>query len=158
MIIANLISDLLQTQEVYAIGCRSYFGKDRSEEVRIYHDLILRELRNRKVLLVDDVSDSGNTLITAVNHVIMPRSPSELRTATIHIKPWTSFIPNYYVDQTDAWIIYPWERIESVKLLGELFLNRMDEEEAVRELRRLTRVKEEIIRDILITIKDVKKT
>ena len=149
MIIANLLSDLFQNQEVYAIGCRSYVGKDRREEVRIYHDLILRDLKGRKVLLVDDVSDSGNTLKTALSHVITPRQPLEVVTATLHVKPWTGHVPDYYVETTDAWIIYPWERVETIKILGQVFLKDMQHEDAVRELSRLTRVKIDNVRRIL---------
>ena len=152
MIIANLLSDLFQNQEVYAIGCRSYVGKDKREEVRIYHDLVLGSLKGRRVLLVDDVSDSGNTLKTAINHVINPREPSELATATLHVKPWTSYTPDYYVETTDAWIIYPWERVETVKILGQVFLREMESEDAVRELSRLTRIGVDDVRRILKSV------
>ncbi|HID04445.1 MAG TPA: phosphoribosyltransferase [Candidatus Caldiarchaeum subterraneum] len=149
VIIANLLSDLFQSQEVYVIGCRSYMGKDRREEVKIYHDLILKDLRNRRVLVVDDVSDSGNTLKTALKHIITPRSPGEVRTATLHIKPWTSYTPDYYVDKTDAWIIYPWERIEAIKILGKIFIKEMNHEQVVSELSRLTRVKRDDVERVL---------
>ncbi|MDJ0270205.1 MAG: phosphoribosyltransferase [Aigarchaeota archaeon] len=148
IVVANLLSDLFGMQEVYAIGCRSYRDMQRSE-VRIYHDLVRGELRGKNVLLVDDVSDSGNTLTTAIEHVITPRSPSTVKTATLHIKPWTSYIPNFYVETTDAWIIYPWERMETVRILGRRFMRSMASEDVVRELSKLTRVSEEVIRQVL---------
>ena len=152
MIVANLLSDLYQTQEVYAVGCRSYIGTSR-KEVRIYHNLVLDNLSGRSVLLVDDVSDTGNTLTTAVDHVLQPRRPEEIKTATLHIKPWTSNIPDFYVEKTDAWIIYPWERMESVRILGAKMLEKMGFEDAVREISRITRVKEKEVRKTLDTLK-----
>ena len=152
MVVANLLSDLFQNQEVYAIGCRSYVGRDRQEEVRIYHDLVLKNLEGRRVLLVDDVSDSGNTLKTALAHVINPRKPREVATATLHIKPWTNHVPDYFVETTDAWIIYPWERVETIKILGQSFFKDMRREDAVRELSRLTRIKAENIERILSSV------
>jgi hypoxanthine phosphoribosyltransferase len=72
------------------------------------------------VLIVDDVSDSGESLKVARKH-ILERGASEVKVATLHIKPWTSFLSDYYVDKVDEWIVYPWERMEvmeniSVKL------------------------------------------
>ena len=31
------------------------------------------------------------------------------RTATMHMKPWTKHVPDYYVVKTEAWVVYPWE-------------------------------------------------
>lgn len=149
MIVANLLSDLLDLKEVYPIGGRSYIGIGQRVEVKIYHNLYLNNLKERYVLLVDDVSDTGNTLTTAVDHILKPREPSKLKTATLHVKPKTSFFPDFYAEIVDAWIIYPWERNETVRLLAPKLLEASDEENAVKRLSRLARVDEEDVRKII---------
>jgi len=117
MIIADLISDNIDLKEVYALGCKSYYDINKRNIVKIYHPLILEKLIDRKVLLVDDVSDTGNTLETAINYILKPKEPKEIKTATIHIKPWCKIKPDFYLIETKAWIVYPWERYETIRLI-----------------------------------------
>jgi hypoxanthine phosphoribosyltransferase len=67
-------------------------------------------------LAVDDVSDTGSSLVKAVQHLI-DMGAGSVMVATIHVKPWTIFIPDFYIEVTDAWIIYPWESYETIKSL-----------------------------------------
>jgi hypoxanthine phosphoribosyltransferase len=43
-----------------------------------------------------------------------------VKTAVLHIKPWTTFHPNYYVVVTSSWILYPWSRYESWRQLSKM--------------------------------------
>jgi len=147
-IVANLISDLLDVRDVYVVGCRSYLGLS-SGDVKIYHDLYLKDLSGRKVIIVDDVSDTGNTLSTAINTIIRPRRPLELRSATVLIKPWTNFRPDYYVETTDAWIVFPWERFETVKLLAERFSSKMGRTQTIEMLAGLSRLPVEVVAKVV---------
>ena len=61
-----------------------------------------------KTLIVDDVSDTGDTLTNIFKKLKKPKS---YKTATIFIKPETIYIPNVYcrvVPQT-TWIVFAWE-------------------------------------------------
>jgi len=58
--------------------------------------------------LVDDISDTGDSLTIAGEHM-KQRGYKQLRTATMHMKPWTKHVPDYYVVKTKAWVVYPWE-------------------------------------------------
>ncbi|MCD6591955.1 MAG: hypothetical protein J7K78_02940, partial [Thaumarchaeota archaeon] len=63
-----------------------------------------------------------------------PKNPDEVRVATLHMKPWCRFKPDYYVQLTDAWIIYPWERREVVRQVASKFIEHLGEEKALEEL------------------------
>ncbi len=54
-------------------------------------------------LIVDDISDSGETLKRVGKLAIC--------TATIHMVPGTVFKPDIWVEEKarDTWIVYPWE-------------------------------------------------
>jgi len=62
------------------------------------------------VLVVDDVSDSGETLLT-VKQKLLEREVLEknIRFATLHKKTMSQFEPDWFVTVIDDWIKYPWE-------------------------------------------------
>ena len=108
----RLLSDYLNVRDVIVLGVSFYeaLGKP-SKEPRITHPLS-RDIRSKRVLLIDDVSDTGGSLILARSHVLS-FSPGSLLVCTLHRKPWSKFHPDIYVDETDRWIIYPWEKAEA---------------------------------------------
>jgi hypothetical protein len=65
---------------------------------------------------VDDVSDTGESLKAAVDHV-REKGVADARTVTVYLKPHTSFKPDFYAISTSDWIIFPWERLEATRLL-----------------------------------------
>ncbi len=69
-------------------------------------------IREKNVVIVDDVSDKGDTLNFI--HKRIKKEALSLHTMTLHIKEGTSFIPDFYAGKVknDVWIVYPWE-IES---------------------------------------------
>ncbi len=69
----------------------------------------------RKVLLVDETCDSGNTLKLALNEV-RALEPAEVRTAVSFRTG--DYHPDYYAFQTDKYIILPWDR--EIVIDGEL--------------------------------------
>jgi hypothetical protein len=69
------------------------------------------DLKGKKVLLVDDIADSGRSLAVAKDY-ITKKGAKEVRTATLHYKPESASKPDYFVVTTTAWVVYPWERHE----------------------------------------------
>ena len=67
-------------------------------------------ITSKRVLIVDDVSDSGSTLSEAVK-ITKKLKPKKIITATLFYKPRTKFIPDYYTKMfaDDIWIVHPWE-------------------------------------------------
>lgn len=68
-------------------------------------------LRDRRILVVDDVWGSGRTIMTVKSRVETAGASPEL--AVLHYKPTESMFrdaaPDYFAAVTDAWIVYPWE-------------------------------------------------
>lgn len=66
-----------------------------------------------RVLMVDDLVDTGVTLAELVNHVpSMLQSAVDLKTAVIWIKPQAVFEPEYYAVRLkdNPWIVQPFEQ------------------------------------------------
>lgn len=63
-------------------------------------------LAGRRVLLVDDVADSGRTLQLAV--ALLRDNGADVRSVTIYTKPTTVIRPDYAWKDTSLWIDFPW--------------------------------------------------
>lgn len=72
---------------------------------------------NECLLIVDDVFDSGNTLKTVIQHIQNDNTaitPKQIKIATPYFKPkqnQTDFAPDFYLHETDEWIVFPHELI-----------------------------------------------
>ena len=62
----------------------------------------------RRVLIVDEIATSGETLRLALAAVRDVR-PAEVRTATSLARP-RGYKPDYHALETEATVIYPWDR------------------------------------------------
>ena len=61
-----------------------------------------------KTLVVDDIADSGKTLDEAQAY-LDSCGIRDVKFATLHRKPSSSFVPDWYVDVVDEWVSYSWE-------------------------------------------------
>lgn len=117
---ARIISDQLNIRKLASLQVIYYSSLNtRNEEPQVLFPLNA-EVDGLKVLIIDDVSDSGNSLLV-VKKYVEGKGASEVKLATLHHKPWSLFKPDYYADEVDKWIIYPWEPRESVMDLVNRF-------------------------------------
>ena len=101
-----------------AIRTSSYFGIDQQDKnVRVdgLHYIVEKIKSDDKVLLVDDVFDSGRSVEAILNNLITETGrnmPTDIRVACPWFKPMrnkTEHKPDYYVHQTDDWLVFPHE-------------------------------------------------
>ncbi len=69
-------------------------------------ELDIAYLDGRRVLLVDDVADSGRTLALAVS--LLRDRGADVRSVTIYTKPGSISTPDYSWRETSLWIDFPW--------------------------------------------------
>ncbi|HTT15390.1 MAG TPA: phosphoribosyltransferase [Thermoplasmata archaeon] len=73
------------------------------------------------VLIVDDITDTGQSLALAVEHVRAGR-PSRLETATFLHIAHSTFVPSYFAEEISreawAWIVFPWNYWEDLRVLS----------------------------------------
>jgi hypothetical protein len=114
---ARLLSDLLAIRELFAIRVSFYKSMGKTLDFpRIVQPLT--EKTGENVLLVDDVSDTGRSLSVAKDH-LHRMGAEEVRVATLHCKPHSAFRPDFFIGETSAWIVYPWERNECASEMGK---------------------------------------
>ena len=115
----RLLSDITGIKKVGVLGIEFYkkIGETR-EKPEITHDLPV-DITNKKVLIIDDVADSGKSLIVAKDYIIA-KGAKEAKTATLHYKPVSKLKPDFFVDITSDWIVYPWEINEVKREMEEI--------------------------------------
>ena len=101
----------------------------------------LTYLTGKKILIVDDISETGGSLDLTVN-LVKEKGVKNLKIATLHCNPSSKLKPDYYVEETDKWIIYPWDAGEHIRLIMK---KGMSWEEKKKELIR-TGIPTEIIK------------
>ncbi|WP_456475074.1 phosphoribosyltransferase [Candidatus Pyrohabitans sp.] len=137
---ARLLSDMLDSDELHTMRVKFYTGiGEVAEKPVILHPTQI-DVTGKKVLLVDDIADTGKSLIIARRH-LEERGAGEIFVVTLVKKPHSEINPDLYVKETDAWVIFPWEVRETVRLI----LSKAESsEEAERELVRAGLSKEEL--------------
>ncbi len=115
-IVGRLLSDLLKQPNVANMRVQFYQDIGVTSRAPVITQPVSINVKGLKVLLVDDVADTGESLKTAYDHLV-EAGASEVRTATLYYKPWSKFKPDYYVVTTEAWIIFPHEIREAVEAL-----------------------------------------
>ena len=114
---ARIISDVLGVDDVVAISVK-YWGlaQRRAERPILYHGVEPGVIRDRKVLVVDEVADTGHTLTLAKNLLDLIGA-AEVKTAVLHLKTTSRFTPDYYAEKIEewVWISYPWSRYEDLR-------------------------------------------
>ncbi|WP_136708657.1 phosphoribosyltransferase [Agromyces sp. H66] len=116
LLLAGAISYALGTKACGSINVEFYTGIDERLPEPVLHPPMLDApaLGGRRVLLVDDVSDSGRTLAKVV--AIIRDEGAEVRTATLYTKSHTVLAPDDDYRRTDDWIVFPWSALPPVEL------------------------------------------
>jgi len=117
-----LVHDLLTSMKVEHWG----IAAQKKDEAMVRFPLATG-VSGQKVLIVDDVTDTGDTLTTAVGYV-ESLGPKETRTAVLQHKTCSEFEPDYYAEKITEWrwIIYPWAVHEDLVGFTERVLNGSD--------------------------------
>ena len=112
--LGHLLSDLLRIP-ISTITIQSYTDIQTQGELKIIHPL-QSDIKNKQVLLVDDVSDSGKTLRRAISY-LKDFHPKNVTTVTLFYKPHSIFRPDYFAKSTTRWILFPYEPTEMILLI-----------------------------------------
>jgi hypoxanthine phosphoribosyltransferase len=100
-----------------AIRTSSYTGVDQRSAVAVHGlDYIIKKIcYDDRVLIVDDVFDTGNTFAAVLRELSQRargNTPDDMRIAAPWYKPSrneTDLVPDYYLHETTEWLVFPHE-------------------------------------------------
>ena len=94
-----------------SITIRSYSGRNKVQNPRVQPSLSNLDIQGKRVILVDDICDTGDTVIAALDW-IKNFDPSEVTVAALFVKLSSKYIPVVYVETSDQWVVFPYEADE----------------------------------------------
>jgi|TARA_B100001971_G_C18245308_1_gene573819 hypoxanthine phosphoribosyltransferase len=129
----RLLSDYLDNNELYTTRVKFYSDIGKRINKPLITSLTDLDLHGKRILLVDDIADTGESLIAVLKH-LEKMNPDKISVVTLIKKPQSKFTPDFYLEEINAWVIFPWEvkeTINSIKKKGtdELVKAKISEDE-----------------------------
>jgi len=111
---ARVLSDLLGNPNLANVRAEFYLGVAETKEEPVLTQPVSVEVVGKRVLVVDEIADSGKSLKLVKEHTI-EKGAKEVRIATVYYKPWSIVKPDYYEKETSCWVVFPWEIKETIR-------------------------------------------
>ncbi|MEO3993051.1 MAG: phosphoribosyltransferase [Desulfurococcaceae archaeon TW002] len=126
---ARIVSDVIGVDDFHVVRSRFWGvgGRILKEPEISYYSGI--DLKNKEVLIVDEVVDTGTTM-SRIARLVSDLGALKIKTAVLHYKTSSSFLPDYYVERVEkwVWIYYPWSFSETL-----FELSRQENEDKIPE-------------------------
>jgi len=103
---AQMLGEYYNLREVYSINTIGYDDTQKNDTVEVFNIPELKEAQ--KVLIVDDIVDSGDTLV-AVLTILNEKYPNiTFVTASLFYKKTAKITPTWHVKEPESWIEFFW--------------------------------------------------
>ena len=115
LIPATIIASKIGVKDIISLGVRAYNkDKQRLETPELLHSFPPKIVRDKKVLVVDELVDSGATLIFLRSLLESEKMYCDVRFAVLHRKTCSKFKPDYFAQaiHKNEWLQYAWESKE----------------------------------------------
>ena len=140
---ARLLCDFLGVENLLSVQSQHWTEAAKAAERAILKFPYKVDLRGHRALLVDDIVDTGETVMLARDYVLKEWKPDEIRVATLQwISPVAKFKPDYYYLEVKEWVWfqYPWTRLEDVtqfikRMMQEVYREEGKEEWSLDEIK-----------------------
>lgn len=107
MALAQLIGEAMDTREVYSVNSILYEDTVKLDHAKVFN---IPNLENRKkVVLIDDIVDSGESMIHIIAKLSKLYPDCEFKIATIFYKKTAAIQPDFTVKEANHWIEFFWE-------------------------------------------------
>jgi hypoxanthine phosphoribosyltransferase len=113
-VLARILCDLIGVKDLVSLKVE-HWGITATPDGKAKLKYPLKvDLNGKNVLIVDDITDTGESMRVAVEY-IQSLKPSEIRTvALIHITS-SKFMPDYFGEEISwRWVIFPWNFTEDM--------------------------------------------
>ncbi len=106
--LAHAMAEGLEIREVQTLRTELYDGQDKRSQISV-HDTSLFE-NIQKVLVVDDIADSGETFAVVMQHLQEKYPKILFKSATLFYKQSSVYKPHFWINEANDWIDFFWER------------------------------------------------
>lgn len=108
LFVAGALGYALSVKNIYVMNVEYYTGVDERLPLPVVLPPVpdLVDLESARVLVADDVADTGHTL--ALVHEFCKGRVADVRAAVLYQKPHSLITCEYVWERTDRWIAFPW--------------------------------------------------
>jgi uncharacterized protein len=118
---ARMLADRLGIRRLLAIRAQHWGVTARPDGKAELTEGLAHSIEGQKVLIIDDIADTGESLRLAVDHVRAGR-PASVESATCLCVAHSQYRPTYVAEEIPkegwVWIIFPWNFWEDLRVLG----------------------------------------
>ncbi len=121
---ARIVADVLGVMDVLSIKIEHWVETaSHTPQAKVKYSYTL-SLEGKNVLVIDDITDTGDSMDLAKDFVMRNFSPSVVKTATMqHIVTASKSTPDFYAEEVKewTWFMYPWNYWEDmINLVGKI--------------------------------------
>jgi xanthine phosphoribosyltransferase len=106
--LSHTLAEGMGIREVQTLRTELYDKTCKRDILSIFGECNIKE--PSKVLVVDDISDSGETLKAIMKHLEERFIDTEFKSATLFYKKTSIYEPHYWINEANDWIDFFWER------------------------------------------------
>ena len=105
--LSHFMSQALSQRNVFTLNTISYDGRIQKDNVEVFNIPSLEKFR--KVLIVDDIIDSGKTIEKVMTLLKNSHPNIEFKVASLFYKEDALVRPDFTINKADKWIDFFWE-------------------------------------------------
>ncbi len=106
-----MVRKLENNRNFLTIAVNSY-DKNKKGDMKVLY-LPEIDLSNKKILLVDEIVGTGDSLIKVSDILLNEYKVGELKTTTLVVSKDSKFYPDFYVlEEKGDWVVFPWDKKE----------------------------------------------
>lgn len=106
--LSHAVSEGLNIREVQTLRTELYDGEVKRSCITIHNTVSLDKIN--KVLVLDDIADSGDTLKAVMDSLECGNPNIEFKSATLFYKKTSIYEPDIWINEATEWIEFFWEK------------------------------------------------
>ena len=108
LIFAHALAQALDIRNVQSLSTQLYDDTQQRDCIEIQENCSLEQ--SKKVLVVDDIADSGETLKAVLHRLQSSFVKTDFATVTLFYKESACIKPDFWARHADCWIEFFWEK------------------------------------------------
>ncbi|WP_152183649.1 phosphoribosyltransferase [Sulfurimonas indica] len=105
--LSHAMAEGLDIRDVQSIRTELYDKECKRETLSLFGSC---DFKVKKVLVVDDIADSGETLAYIMEYLQKNFSDVTFKSVTLFYKKTSIYEPDFWVNEANAWIEFFWEK------------------------------------------------
>ena len=115
---ARLMCDFLGITDLVSLKVEHWLETGKTKDEATIKYPLVTSMSGKKLLVVDDITDTGKSLITSIDH-LKKLNPDEIKISVMQYITKSTREPDYYAEEVTEWFwfIYPWNWVEDTSTL-----------------------------------------